>query len=140
MKDKIDLDCENDGEGPCGQNSFIDATNYAECVPFRGPESLLVLGGTITGSEFVWEDFLVVGSEKFSKKSKLVMDLDVDEETYQLFVKNFGTGSMLFSRAGGQGRITRSGWKSLYGTDALRGMIMKTLNRDITGGGVHIKK
>lgn len=96
-----------------------------------------MLGGTITGAPLQWLDFMVPGSEVKAPVSGLVIDVQVNEEMYQTFVKNFGTGSMLFSRAGGQGRLTRQGWKDMMGTDALKGMIIKTLNRKIVGGGVH---
>jgi hypothetical protein len=134
LPDKIDLD--SCGPGTCGQNAYVDETNYSECVPWEDPQKLLVLGGTITGAPYEWEDFLVENSVKYTKHSKLVIDLEVDEEIYQTFVKNFGTGSMLFSRAGGQGRITRAGWKEMYGgRDALKGMIMKTLNKELFNKG-----
>ncbi len=134
MKDKIDLDGE--GSGPCGQGGYVDTTNYAECVPWGEPEKLLVLGGTITGAPFQWLDFAKLDTIQKAPVSDLVIDVEVDENLYQKFVQNFGSGSMLFSRAGGQGRLTRAGWKEMYGTDGLKGMIMKTLNRQITGGGV----
>ena len=135
MKDKIDLDSE--GCGPCGQGSYVDTTNFSECIPWEDPAKLLVLGGTITGAPYSWLDFLKPGSEVKAPASGLVIDVEVNEELYQTFVKNFGTGSMLFSRSGGQGRLTRAGWKEMTGTDGLKGMILKTLNRKITGGGVH---
>jgi len=136
MKEKINLD--DEGCGPCGQGAYVDTTNYAECVPWESPEKFLLLGGRIVGAPFEWEDFMVLGSEVKTKHSGLVLDVQVDEETYQLFVQNYGTGSMLFSQAGGQGGLTRSGWKKMYGTDGLKGMILKTLNRGIKGGGVHM--
>ncbi len=138
MKDRIDLN--DEGCGPCGQGEFIDITNYPECIPWMQPEKLLILGGTITGAPYTWLDFLIPGSEEYTPASHLVIDVKVNEELYQKFVKSFGTGNMLFSRAGGQGRLTRAGWKKMMGTDALKGMIIKELNQKITGGGVHTRK
>ena len=138
-KAPIDLDLEEEhGGGSDSQNAYVDTTNYSECVPWLSPEKLLVLGGTITGAPFKWLDFYVKDSAVITPVSGLVIDAQVDEKMYDIFVKNFGTGSMLFSRAGGHGRITRAGWKKLMGKDALKGMIMKTLNMSITGGGVKV--
>ncbi len=137
MKDKIDLDSE--GAGPCGQGEFVDTTNYSECIPWREPEALLVLGGVITGGPYTWLDFMVPGSAEYTHNSHLVIDVLVDEEMYQKFIKTFGTGAMLFKRSGGQGGLTRAGWKQMMGTDGLTGMIIKELNRQIVGGGVHTR-
>lgn len=138
-KQPIDLDLEEEhGGGSDSQNAYIDTTNYSECVPWQSPEKLLVLGGTITGAPFQWLDFAKMDTIVKAPYSGLVLDVEVNEDIYNIFVKNFGSQSMLFSRAGGQGSITRKGWKELMGgTDALKGMIIKTLNRKITGGGVH---
>jgi len=133
-KSPIDLDLEEEhGGGLDSQSAYVDTTNYSECIPWISPEKLLVLGGTITGAPFQWLDFYVKDSAIWTPVSNLVIDAEVDEKMYGVFVKNFGTGSMLFSRAGGQGRITRAGWKNMMGTDALKGMIIKTLNREISG-------
>jgi hypothetical protein len=135
-KAPIDLDLEEEhGGGSDSQSAYVDTTNYSECVPWLSPEKLLVLGGTITGAPFQWLDFYVKDSWIKTPVSNLVIDVEVDEKMYDTFVRNFGSGSMLFSMSGGQGRITRSGWKKLYGTDALKGMIMKTLNRELSARG-----
>lgn len=139
-KKPIDLDKEHGG-GCDSQFGHIDTTNYAECIPWKGPESLLVLGGTITGAAYTWLDFAKMDTIFKAPDSGLVMDIEVNEEVYQRFVKVYSTKNMLFSRAGGQGRITRSAWvETMGGTDPLKGMIIKTLNREITGGGVHVQK
>jgi hypothetical protein len=138
-KEPIDLDLEEEhGGGSDSQNAYVDTTNYSECVPWESPEKLLVLGGTITGGPYQWLDFAKMDTIVKTPYSGLVIDVEVNEDMYNIFVKNFGSKSMLFSRAGGQGRITRQGWKEMMGgTDGLKGMILKTLNRQITGGGVH---
>lgn len=137
------IDLDDEGPGPCDQGEYVDQTNYAECIPFKDSSLLLTLGGTILMG-YDWLDFLAVdedGKPKLTrtKHSGLVIDVEVDEEAYKLFVKRFTTRGMLFSRAGGQGRITRSAWKEMYGTDPLAGMIIKTLNRQIRSGGVHFE-
>lgn len=138
--DPINLD--DEGSGPCDQGEFVDPTNYAECVPFKDPSLLEVLGGTINLG-YWWLDFLKVDREgkpkiTLARSSKLVLDAEVDEEAYRLFVKNNTTRGMLFSRGGGQGRITRAAWKKMFdNTDPLKNMIIKTLNREIRSGSVH---
>lgn len=134
MKDKIDLNREC--PGPCGQAEYVDKENYAECIPWNAAEETLVLGGTIVGAPYAWEDFMVAGSEIKAKHSGLVMDVKVDEEAYQLLIKTFGTSAMLFAQAGGHGNLTRAMWKKTRGTDPLKGMLIKTLNLKIRGHGV----
>ena len=140
-KEPIDLDLEEEhGGGVDSQNAYVDTTNYSECVPWMSPERLLVLGGRIIGAPYQWLDFAKMDTIIKTPHSGLVIDIEVDENIYNLFVRNFGTGAMIFSRAGGQGGLTRQGWKEMMGgTDALKGMILKTLNRQVTGGGVHYR-
>jgi len=137
-KNPINLDLEEEyGGGVDSQDVYVDTTNYSECVPWESPEKFLVLGGTIAGAPFQWLDFAKIDTVVKAPYSGLVIDVEVDEDFYQKFIKNYGSKAMLFSRAGGQGSITRRGWKEMMGTDGLKGMILKTLNRKITGGGIH---
>jgi hypothetical protein len=139
-KKPIDLDLEEEhGGGVNSQNAYVDTTNYSECIPWESPEKLLVLGGNIYGAPFQWLDFAKMDTIIKAPFSGLVVDIEVNEDLYKIFVKNYGSKSMIFSRAGGQGGLTRKGWKEMMGgTDGLKGMILKTLNRKITGGGVHL--
>ncbi len=111
-----------------------------DCVPFAGPEDALPTGlSYIANPNVKYEDLIEPGSV-VKLKSGGILDLKVNEETYQALINVYGPRAILIGTATGE-RLTRVEWYNTKGqTDGLKLAIIKHCNKEILGPGIHIPK
>jgi hypothetical protein len=124
--------------------------DWEMCIPWDGDEKSLPLGAEIripglTADRLVqrWKVLDAESEEGFReifpgelRKEHIVIGAKMNENLIQRLIQTYGPRAFLLIEPDKKQKLTRYEWREKFGTDGLELMAIKSIRRQLQGGGV----